>query len=126
VTEAGGEGVKRDGLEILVLGAIPSGEHVPHLLGSLASDDLNVNMLRFTGEEGIEEHVNPEVDVLLVVLDGEGSVTVDGFGALLAAGQAVIIPKGTVRSIRCAGASFAYLTCHGQRRGMMPAVRQRS
>lgn len=113
-------------MKILTLGGIPSSEDAPHLLGSLTSDDLNVNIMRFTGEEGIEEHVNREVDVLLVALDGEGLVIVDGIEAQLVAGQAVIVPKGSTRSIRCAGTRFAYVTCHGRRRGMMPTVRHPS
>jgi mannose-6-phosphate isomerase-like protein (cupin superfamily) len=118
--------VSRDRLQILTLGGIPSSGDAPHLLASLTSDDLNVNIMRFTGEEGIEEHVNREVDVLLVALEGEGLITVDSIEATLAAGQAMIIPKGAARSIRCAGTRFAYVTCHGQRRGMMPTVRSRS
>lgn len=126
MTESGDDGVSHERLEVLALGGTPSPEGAHHLLGSLTSDDLNVNIMRLTGEEGIDEHVNREVDVLLVALDGEGLVIVNGIHAPLAAGAAVIIPKGAARSIRCAGTRFAYLTCHGQRRGMMPTVRRRS
>ena len=96
-----------------------------HLLGSLASADLNVNVLAFTGEDGIDEHTNSEVDVLFVAMEGEGVLTVDGEDAMLTAGQVTIIPKGASRSIRANGDRFAYLTCHGQRRGLMPKVRTR-
>ncbi len=93
-----------------------------HLLGSLASADLNVNLLAFAGVSGVEEHVNREVDVLLAVLDGKGVLTVDGVARPMAAGQATIIPKGAKRSIRSAGDRFAYLTCHVRRGGMMPKI----
>ncbi len=112
-----------DRLQVLTMGGASSSENAPHLLGSLASDDLNVNMLRFSGEGGIEEHVNNEVDVLIVALDGEGVVTVDGAPTVLAMGDVTIIPKGTARSIRSNGERFAWLTCHGRRRGMMPSSR---
>ena len=111
--------------ESLDLGALLGRTGTQHLLGSLASADLNVNLLAFTGEDGIEEHVNSEVDVLLVAMDGEGVLTVDGEEATMAAGQVTIIPKGASRSIRASGDRFAYLTCHGQRRGLMPTVRAR-
>ena len=114
-----------DGLRVLTLGRSTSPERAPHLLGSLASADLNVNMLRFTGDGGIEAHVNREVDVLIVALDGEGVLTVDGAETRLAAGDAVIVPKGTERAIRSNGDRFAYLTCHGQRRGLMPTVKKK-
>jgi quercetin dioxygenase-like cupin family protein len=110
---------------ILDLPALLADAGERHLLGSLTSADLNVNLLTFSGEEGIDEHVNREVDVLLVALAGEGVVTVDGEATVLAAGQVTIIPKGTARSIRANGERFAYLTCHGQRRGMMPTVKTR-
>ena len=116
----------QDEMRVLSLKGSPSAENAPHLLGSLASADLNVNMLRFTGERGIEAHVNREVDVLIVALDGEGVVTVDGSETLLSPGDAVIVPKGTERAIRSNGDRFAYLTCHGQRRGLMPTVRKES
>ena len=115
-----------DRLQVLTMGGAPSSGDAPHLLGSLTSADLNVNMLRFSGDNGIEEHVNREVDVLIVVLDGEGVVTVDGTPAVLAAGDTTIIPKGAARSIRSNGDRFAYLTCHGQRRGLMPTVKPRA
>ena len=111
-----------DDLRVLTLGAASASSGAAHLLGSLSSGDLNVNMLRFTGDEGIERHVNREVDVLIVALDGSGIVEVEDTRFDLTAGQAVVIPKGTERAIRSAGDRFAYLTCHGQRRGMMPAV----
>ena len=94
-----------------------------HLLGSLASDDLNVNLLAFTNGSGIEEHTNTEADVLLVVMEGEGVLTVDGEEMHLTAGQVTIIPKGATRSIRADSKRFAYLTCHGRRTGLMPKVR---
>jgi quercetin dioxygenase-like cupin family protein len=94
-----------------------------HLLGSLASTDLNVNLLAFTGSDGIDEHVNNEVDVLIVALDGAGVLTVDGEASIMSPGQLTIVPKGASRSIRAKGGRFAYLTCHGRRRGLMPSVR---
>lgn len=93
-----------------------------HLLGSLASTDLYVNLLAFTGTDGIEEHVNSEVDVLIVALDGAGVLTVDGEEATMSPGRITIVPKGASRSIQASGDRFAYLTCHGRRRGLMPKV----
>lgn len=94
-----------------------------HLLGALASADLNVNLLAFTRANGIEEHTNTEVDVLLVAMEGEGVLVVDGEETRLTAGQVTIIPKGAARSIRADGKRFAYLTCHGRRAGLMPKAR---
>ena len=94
-----------------------------HLIGSLTSADLNVNLLAFTGTGGVEEHVNSEVDVLVVAMAGEGLLTIDDVETRLTVGLATVIPKGARRSIQSNGDRFAYLTCHGIRQGMMPKPR---
>jgi hypothetical protein len=38
------------------------------------SDDLNVNLLVFERGDGVAEHVNAEVDVLLVGVAGQGEI----------------------------------------------------
>ena len=58
------------------------------------SDDLNVNLLVFHRGQAVEEHVNSEVDVLLVGVDGEGVVSIDGEPYALPPGHTVIVPKG--------------------------------
>lgn len=85
---------------------------------TLASDDLNVNLLRFDAGRGVAEHVNDEVDVLIVVVAGEGAITLEGDTTPLRTGQVCLVPKGMRRAITSAGGSFAYLTCH-RRRGLL-------
>jgi quercetin dioxygenase-like cupin family protein len=85
-----------------------------------SSEDLNVNLLRFERGEGVPEHVNAEVDVLLVAIEGEGSIEIDGDALKLKAGQACIIPKGARRSIHSDATAFIYLSCHRRRGGLWP------
>lgn len=88
------------------------------------SADLNVNLF-VLGEGGeIAEHVNTSLDVLLVGVDGEGRVTVDGEVLTVRPGTAAVIPQGARRSIRATGRRFAYVTCHRRRGGLQigPAV----
>jgi quercetin dioxygenase-like cupin family protein len=68
----------------------------------------------------VDEHLNDELDVLLVGIAGAGVVTIDGQPHPLAAGQAVMVPKGARRSIRAYAERFAYLTCHRRRAGLWP------
>ena len=68
------------------------------------SADLNVNLLVWGADEGVVEHVNSEVDVLLVGIAGDGLVEVDGMAHPLRSGQAIIIPKGVRRAIRACSA----------------------
>ena len=84
------------------------------------SEDLNVNLLVFASGAGVAEHINTEVDVLLVGVAGAGTITVDGTRQILRAGQALLIPKGANRGIRSMSDPFAYLTCHCRRGGLWP------
>jgi quercetin dioxygenase-like cupin family protein len=88
---------------------------------TLRSEDLDVNLLVFASGEGVAEHVNEEVDVLIVSIAGEGIVTINERLHPLGTGQVVLVPKGTRRSTRAVGESFAYLTCHRRRAGLWPA-----
>ena len=83
--------------------------------------DLNANLLVFDDGDGVAEHVNAEVDVLVVVLAGAGVVEVDGRALAVRAGQALVVPKGTRRALRADGGRFAYLTCHRRRASLWPA-----
>lgn len=85
------------------------------------SSDLNVNLISIAPGQGIASHVNAEVDVLLVGIEGAGSVDIDKRRHPVRAGHAVLIPKGSWRAIQCAHGHFAYLTCHRRRTGLMPA-----
>jgi mannose-6-phosphate isomerase-like protein (cupin superfamily) len=95
----------------------------PGVAWSRQSDDLNVNLLVFPSGDGVEPHVNGEVDVLIVVIAGEGSIAVDGVHRPLRAGQALLVPKGAQRAIRGVSERFAYLSCHRRRGGLWPTVR---
>lgn len=88
---------------------------------SQSSADLNVNLLHFDAGQGVPSHRNDEVDVLIVGIAGEGVLEIDGVGQPLHPGDACIIPKGALRSIRSGGSSVAYLTCHRRRTGLWPA-----
>lgn len=102
------------------LGTLLEGRSGPGAVWSVASDDLNVNLVVFGEGSGIRAHVNSEVDVLLVGVEGKGTVVVDDVVHVLAAGQAVLVPKGTRRQIQAEGERFAYLTCHRRRPHLWP------
>ena len=85
------------------------------------SEDLDANLLVFGAGEGVAEHVNAEVDVLLVGVAGEGVVAVDGRRLPLRAGQAILVPKGARRATLGRGDRFAYLTCHRRRPSLRPS-----
>lgn len=103
------------------LAALARAATAPGAAWTHQSEDLNVNVLVFASGEGVAEHINTGVDVLLVGIAGAGTVTVDGTRQILRAGQALLIPKGANRSILSMSDAFSYLTCHCRRGGLWPS-----
>lgn len=90
---------------------------------SLASADLNLNLLRFAAGDGVAAHVNAEVDVMGVVIAGEGVLELDGREERLVPGMLFFLPRGARRGLRALSDDFAYLSCHRRRAGLMPTRR---
>ena len=88
---------------------------------TVQSSDLNANLIVLENR-GIDEHVNNEVDVLVVGILGAGQVTIDGVTQRLGVGQVVLIPRGARRDFRPEVGRFAYLTCHRRRLGLWPTT----
>jgi quercetin dioxygenase-like cupin family protein len=87
---------------------------------SLESADMDCNYLRFDQGEGVPLHINAQVDVAGVVLEGEGFLQVDGQQHLVTEGDFFFIPKGSARKLRSAGGPFSYLSFHARRPCLMP------
>ena len=85
---------------------------------STATDDLNATLLAWGPGERVAEHVNEERDVLLVVVAGSATVTVDGVASELATGHAAVIEKGASRELVAGGAGVRYLSAHRARGGL--------
>ena len=77
--------------------------------------ELNANLVRVGTGHGVEEHVNDEVEVIILGVSGSGIVTVDREDHALSAGILVFIPKGARRSTVSTSEDFAYLTVHRRR-----------
>jgi quercetin dioxygenase-like cupin family protein len=83
-------------------------------------DDLNINVVHWPAGGGVAEHVNHEVEVLIVGVVGQGQVTISGQLYAIGPSVLVVIPKGTPRSIQSRSPSFAYLSIHRRRAGLWP------
>lgn len=90
-------------------------------LWGLASSDLNATLLAWPPGHEVREHVNTELDVLLVVLQGGGSAVVDRREHALAAGRALLVEKGSTRTIRASDEGIRYLSVHRRRRPLQVA-----
>ena len=84
-------------------------------LWGMASTDLNATLLAWPAGHAVAEHVNDELDVLLVVLDGHGRAIVDGEFHELAAGNALLVPRGARRRIEAREGGLRYLSVHRRR-----------
>jgi quercetin dioxygenase-like cupin family protein len=100
----------------LLLGAKHDGP-----IWSLNSEQLNINLLRFSTGEGIPPHINDEVDVLIVIVEGEGALMLGDEERPIRTGEAALIPRGARRAIRCMSGTLAYLSCHRRRGGLIPS-----
>ena len=109
-----------DVVSVVNLAALMQERTIRQPVWAYQSTDLNVNLLVWGANEGVTEHVNSEVDVLLVGIAGDGLIEVDGTAHPLHSGQALIIPKGARRAIRSTHGRFAYLSCHRRRAGLWP------
>lgn len=81
----------------------------------MASTDLNATLLVWPPDHHVTEHVNAELDVLLVVLDGSGTVTVDQRERAVHPGHALLIARGSRRAIRAGPDGLRYLSVHRRR-----------
>jgi quercetin dioxygenase-like cupin family protein len=63
-----------------------------------ASSELNANLVHFGTGQGVGEHTNDEVEVIILGVSGSGIVTVDREEHALSAGMLMFMPKGARRS----------------------------
>lgn len=84
------------------------------------SEQLDVTVLSWENGRGLEAQVNSELDVVFVVLQGEGVATVGGEEIALRPGLVLPIPKGVERGIRSTSERLTYASVHQRRRGLMP------
>jgi quercetin dioxygenase-like cupin family protein len=76
--------------------------------------ELEANLVHIPTDGVIADHVSG-VDVAMVGIAGEGSVTVDNEAIGLRDGLLVFVPRGLVRSVRAGGSGLTYLTLHRRR-----------
>jgi quercetin dioxygenase-like cupin family protein len=83
-----------------------------------ADAELNANLVILPPGGEIGTHVNNELDVLVVVRDGTGRLTVDEELHDLGSGTLALVPRGARRAIEAGPAGLRYLTVHRRRGGL--------
>jgi quercetin dioxygenase-like cupin family protein len=82
---------------------------------SVSPDGLHTNLVVLAPGGSIASHRNDHLDVLIVVLAGSGTALVDADEIPLDPMVALVVPKGTVRSVVAGDEGLRYLTIHARR-----------
>ncbi|MFJ8584361.1 cupin domain-containing protein [Streptomyces sp. NPDC093595] len=79
---------------------------------------LDANVIRIPPGRRVEPHTEPDLDVLLLVVAGEGDlVTMEG-ARPLRTGSLTWLPHGSTRGLVAGSAGLSYLTVHRRRPGL--------
>lgn len=80
---------------------------------------LDANLVRLPPGASVGEHVENDLDVLLLVVDGGGEIEDGAGGRRTLAPKAVLwLPRTSRRSLRAGPEGLVYLTVHRRRPGM--------
>lgn len=110
-------GLEQNLIDLLALSHVAQGNGP---LWGCALDDLNLTLLSWDKHGHVAPHINNEVDVVFISVEGSGEITLGEQIFTLSPGQALLIPKGSQRSIRSLSNKFSYLSIHRRRAGLMP------
>ena len=105
----------RDAIPPIDLARLAAGGDRPGALWRLDGEDLQANLVRLGLGDRIEAHRNDEVEVLVVVVSGQGELTLDGQVHPLVPMALIHVPKGTVRAVVAVDGPLAYLSIHRRR-----------
>ena len=81
-------------------------------------NQLQANLVSLEPDAVVDEHTERALDVLLVVVAGDGALYADGDEQRVSAPAVVVLPAGTTRAIVAGPAGLSYVTAHRRRSGM--------
>ena len=84
---------------------------------------LDANLIHLPAGQRVDTHTEPDLDVVLVVVAGGGTVGAPGGEQILADGNIVWLPHGSTRSITAGNDGLSYLTVHRRRPGLQISKR---
>jgi quercetin dioxygenase-like cupin family protein len=79
---------------------------------------LDANLVHLPPGRRVGTHVEPDLDVVLVVVAGNGSVGTPDGRQQVASGNLVWLPHGAIRDLTAGSAGMSYLTVHRRRPGL--------
>jgi quercetin dioxygenase-like cupin family protein len=84
---------------------------------------LDANLIHLPAGQRVDTHTEPDLDVLLIVVAGSGTVGTPNGEQTLADGNVVWLPHGSTRNITAGNDALSYLTIHRRRPGLQ--IRER-
>ena len=81
--------------------------------------DLDANIIELPPGDGIDTHAGPEVDVLIHVLEGDGTLRTELGEVPLTAGATIFLPRRAQRGFRAGDDGLRYLTVHRKREALV-------
>lgn len=85
---------------------------------------LDANLIHLPAGQRVDTHTEPDLDVVLLVVAGGGTVGTPGGEQAFADGNVVWLPCGSTRNITAGHNGLSYLTIHRRRPGLQ--IRKRS
>ena len=82
---------------------------------SVSPAGFHANLVVLDANGAIASHRNDAVDVLVVVVAGSGTATVDTEQFALGSATALLVPRRSVRAITAGPGGLRYLTVHAER-----------
>ena len=79
---------------------------------------LDANVVHLPAGHRVDTHREPDLDILLLVLSGTGTLTADDGTHPLPTGVLTWLPHGSARSLAAGPDGMTYLTVHRRRPGM--------
>ena len=85
---------------------------------------LDANLVHLPPGQHVGAHAEPDLDVMLLVVAGDGILGTTGHALPLAKGSILWLPHGSSRSLAAGDDGMSYLTVHRRRPGMRIKSRQ--
>ncbi|MCF0085405.1 MULTISPECIES: hypothetical protein [Streptomyces] len=81
---------------------------------------LDANLVHLPPDQGVDTHTEPDLDVLLLVVAGDGRLESPGSAAAvpLTEGALCWLPHGSTRRLAAGPEGLSYVTVHRRRPGM--------
>lgn len=86
--------------------------------------DLDANVITLGPAATIDTHIGPDIDVLIHVIAGSGTLATEAGDVPLAAGQLVWLPRRSLRRFSAGSEGLCYLTVHQRRQALVISASQ--